>query len=62
MNLSLLEAQKEKVKSIEYYKATLISLDVDALTPKDLISLSKTTQELLHKEINKTHTNVKKLQ
>ena len=35
---------------------------MNALTPKDLINLSKTTQDLLHREITKMHLNAKKLQ
>ena len=50
------------MRSIEDYKATMVTWAVDDLTPIDLISLSKTTQDLLKREINKTHTNVKRLQ
>ncbi len=37
-------------------------MDVDSPTPNDLINLRKTTHELLHMEITKTHSNMKKLQ
>ena len=62
MKLSILESEKEQVRSIEDYKATLVSYGVDNLTPDDLITLSQTTQQMLHREIHKKHTDVKKLQ
>ena len=37
-------------------------MDAYDLNPKDLINLRKTTQELFHRKITKTHSNVKKLQ
>ena len=46
------------MRRIEDYKATLVTWDVDALTPTDLISLRKTTQELLHREMFKVPQEV----
>ena len=41
MKLSILESQKEQVRSIEDYKSNLVSWGVDDLTPTDLITLSR---------------------
>jgi len=61
-NMSIPEAQNSNLKSMTYYKATQISLNLNQLDYRDMLKFHDKVTKILHKDVERTHVSEKKLQ